>query len=74
MSHRSLRHNLVVTKRTRRLSRQLPLTSVGEWCAAVVNLHTTHNDGQQRVVIVVDALFIMKLLSKDRLHLQKSGD
>ena len=34
----SFLHNLVVSKRTRRLSGQLPLTSVGEWCASVVNL------------------------------------
>ena len=33
--------NLVVTTRTRRLSGQLPLTSVSEWCASVVNLQYT---------------------------------
>ena len=35
----SFLYNLVVTKHARRLSGQLPLTSVGEWCASVVKLH-----------------------------------
>ena len=32
-------YNLIVTKPTRRLSGQLPVTSVGEWCASLVNSH-----------------------------------
>ena len=36
---KALTYNLLVTKRaTRRLSIQLPSTSVGEWCASVASL------------------------------------
>ena len=34
----SFLYNLVVIKRARRLSGQLPSASVGEWCASVMNL------------------------------------
>ena len=40
-------YNLVDIERTRRLSGQLPLTSIGEWCASVVNIQVGPVNGVQ---------------------------